>query len=82
MRVGEESNFLDEKASKAKRETIVIKDLFSSPFVVEIKYGANYEGYWCYEHMVLQLEDCMDCSTVLHLQLEFLFIFDHSCGHD
>jgi hypothetical protein len=24
----------------------------------------------------------MDCSTVLHLQLEFLFIFDHSCGHD
>ena len=53
MRVGEESNFLDEKASKAKRETIVIKDLFSSPFVVEIKYGANYEGYWCYEHMVL-----------------------------
>jgi hypothetical protein len=34
----------------------VKKDLLSSPFIVEFEYLANYEGYWYYEHMVLQLE--------------------------
>jgi hypothetical protein len=32
--------------------------------------------------MVLQLEDCVDCLKVLSPQFEFLFVFDHSCGHD
>jgi hypothetical protein len=32
--------------------------------------------------MVLQLEDCMDCLKVLFPQCQYLFLFDHSCGHD
>ncbi len=35
-----------------------------------------------YEHMVLQLEDCVDCLKVLYPQHDFLFLLDHSCGHD
>lgn len=32
--------------------------------------------------MVLQVEDCIDCLKVLYPQYDFLFLFDHSCGHD
>jgi hypothetical protein len=32
--------------------------------------------------MVLQLEDCIDVLKVLYPQFDFLFLFDHSCGHD
>ena len=35
-----------------------------------------------YEHMVLQVEDCVDCLTVLYPEHDFLFMLDHSCGHD
>jgi len=56
--------------------------LRSSPFIVEFDYGANNEGYWSYDHMVLQLEDCVDCLKVLAPQFDYLFLFDHSCGHD
>jgi len=40
------------------------------------------EEYWCYEHMVLQLEDCCDVLNSLYPQYDFLLLFDHSCGHD
>jgi len=32
--------------------------------------------------MVMQLEDCIDCLTVLYLHIDFVFLLDHSCGHD
>jgi hypothetical protein len=32
--------------------------------------------------MVLQLEDFIDCLTVLHPEFNYLFLFDHSCGHN
>ena len=35
--------------------------------------------------MVLHLEDCVDCVDcvkVLVPQFDYLFLFDHSCGHD
>ena len=32
--------------------------------------------------MVLQLEDCADVVKTLYPQFQFLFLFDHSCGHD
>ncbi len=56
--------------------------LTSSPFVIEFNYAAQDEGYRCYEHMVLQLEDCIDCLHVLHPEFDYLFLFDHSCGRD
>ena len=54
----------------------------NNPFYVELEYGANNEGYWNYELMVLQLEDCTDVVTTLYPDFDFLFLFDHSCGHD
>jgi hypothetical protein len=40
------------------------------------------DGYWVYEHMVLQLEDCVDCVQVLNPEHDILFLLDLSCGHD
>jgi hypothetical protein len=31
--------------------------------------------------MVLQLEDVVDCLIVLHPEIDYLFLFDHSYGH-
>ena len=49
------------------------------------EYG-NREGkedYCTYEHMVIQLENCMD---VLHItngyRYSYIFLFYHFCGHD
>jgi len=44
-------------------------------------YGASNEGYWNYDRMVLQLKDCVDVLKCLYPQYDFLFLFDHSCGH-
>ncbi len=40
------------------------KNLVESPFVKYFKYGygAGKEGYWTYDHMVVQFEDCVDCG--------------------
>jgi len=74
--------YVDESAAMAKWGTSEKWELRSSPFIVEFDYGANNEGYWSYDHMVLQLEDCVDCLKVLAPQFDYLFLFDHSCGHD
>ena len=37
----------------------------SSPAVIEFEHGANNEGYWRYENMAKQLEDCTDVLKVM-----------------
>ena len=32
--------------------------------------------------MVLKLEDCFNILKALHPGIDFIFLFDHSCGHD
>jgi len=58
------------------------KPLTCSPFVRTFEYGADSEGYWNYNHMVLQLEDCVDVLQYLYPQYDYIFLFDHSSGHD
>jgi hypothetical protein len=52
-----------------------------SPFVVYFELGANNEGYWTYNHMAIQFEDCVDCLKVIYPHFDFAFLFDHSQGH-
>ena len=52
-----------------------------SPFLHYFDYGENKEGYWDYNHMVLQFEDVVDCLKVMHPNFHFVFLFDHSLGH-
>ena len=76
--------YIDKTAAVSKRGSANKKPftINCNPFCVEFEYGANKEGYWCYEHMILQFEDCVDIITCLYPQFQFLFLFDHSCGHD
>jgi hypothetical protein len=51
-------------------------------FIKEFEYGSSNEGYWNYDHMVLQMEDCINLMTILYPSYDYLFLFDHSCGYD
>ena len=64
---------------KGKAEKTSLTD---SPLQVALEYGSNSEGYWNYDRMVLQMEDCTDCLRTLHPSFDIVFLFDHSCGHD
>jgi hypothetical protein len=76
------NKYKDEQAAIKKRGKADKHPLTSSPFILEFEYGASAEGYWTYDSMVLQLEDCADVVTTLYPHYQFLFLFDHSCGHD
>ena len=55
--------------------------LTESPFVHKFEFGGG-KGYWTGNHMILQVEDCIDCLCVLFTdQYDFAFLFDHSSGH-
>ena len=60
------------------------KELSESPFIIYFEYGhgVGKEGYWTYDHMALQFEDCVDCVQALYPDYDSVWMFDHSCGHD
>jgi hypothetical protein len=74
--------YKDESAATLKNGSSVKRRLTSTPFTRILEYGANSEGYWTYDAMVLQLEDCVDALQILFPQFDFIFLFDHSNGHD
>jgi hypothetical protein len=78
----EGEKYSDEDAAKKVRGNSSKAPLTESPFVVEFEYGANNQGYWDYDHMIIQFEDCIDVVKTLHPEIDFIFLFDHSCGHD
>jgi hypothetical protein len=63
------------------RNCINKKEIKESPFIKYFEHEANNEGYWGYNHMVLQLEDCVDCLKVVYPHLDFVFLFNHSSRH-
>ncbi len=74
--------YSDESAAMDKRGTSAKQPLKSSPFVVQFEYGINAEGYWTYDRMCLQIEVCIDVLQGLHPHYDYVFLFDHLCGHD
>ena len=71
----ENKEYSDVLAATNKRGTVNKQPLKSPPFVVEFKYGANAEGYWTYNHIVLKLKDCIDVVKVLYLDYNNIFLF-------
>ena len=74
--------YSDRDAARKKMGNANKKPLTTSPFVIKFEYGVQGEGYWNYDAMSVQFEDCIDCMKVLHPQYDIIFLFDHSCGHD
>jgi hypothetical protein len=60
------------------------QQLTKNPFVTEFEYGVAGQGYWDYNHMVLQMEDCIDVLHVLHGvdKYDYQFLYNHLLGHD
>ena len=53
-----------------------------SPFVRKFDYGHNQDGYWSYDTMILQFEDCVDVLRCLFRdEFEYIFYMDHSSCH-
>jgi hypothetical protein len=79
----EGKHYSDAEATKnIKGNTLRKAALTGSPFVFEFEYGANNQRYWDYDHMIIQLKDCIDVVKTVHPEFDCLFLFDHSCGHD
>jgi len=54
-----------------------------TPFIRYLLVGKSNDGYWSSAHMAVQFEDVVDCCLALYGDdMNFLFLFDHSCGHD
>ena len=64
----------DLDAGLAVHGQVAKKDLQEeSTFVVSFELGANNEGYWAYNHMSIQFEDCVDCIKVIYPHFDFVF---------
>ena len=78
----EDIHYFDKVAAQDVNESTKKPVLTASPFLRLLEYGANNDGYWTGNHMILQFEDCIDCLRVLYAeQYDFVFLFDHSSGH-
>ena len=78
----QDHEYFDKIAAKDVLDTTKKGDLIESRFIRKLWYGANAEGYWTGNHMIVQLEDCIDCLQVVYGDdYEFVFMFDHSSGH-
>ena len=75
-------NYSDEDAAITVNGSKKKDKLTCTPFVRYLEYGANNDGYWKYKNMILQLEDCVDVLQYMFPQFEFIFLFDHSNGHN
>jgi hypothetical protein len=73
--------YADEEAATYLLGNPQKSELTESPFIRFLEYGATKDGYWSYRHMVLQIEDCIDCLKVLLPNFEYVFELDHSSGH-
>ena len=76
-----DTTYTDEEAASYLNGTKNKEPLTESPFVRYLNYGAGKDGYWTYRHMVLQIEDCVDCLNYLYPQFQYQFELDHSSGH-
>ena len=76
-----DGEYVDKVAAKEVTGKTKKEPLTESPFVRLLEYGANKDGYWTGNHMVVQLEDCIDVCKVLFDDYDHLFMVDHSSGH-
>ena len=58
--------YLDEEAAIKVYNRKTKAPLTTSPFIREFDYGSNQDGYWCYETMVIQFEDTLDCLWAIY----------------
>ena len=74
-------DYFDKAAATEVNSNTKKMTLTKSPFIHAFEFGGD-KGYWTGNHMILQVEDCIDCLCVLFADLyDYTFLFDHSSGH-
>ena len=77
-----DGEYFDKVADMDVLDTTKKNNFGESPFIRKLWYGSNNKGYWTGNHMIFQLEDCMDCLDVIFGdRFDFVFLFDHSSRH-
>ena len=72
----ENKEYLDKEAAMKLNNSVLKPKLTTRPFVTSFQYGQNQEGYWTYDHTILQLEDVCDClKVVFEDKYDFYFLF-------
>ena len=54
-KIREDQHYSDRDTAVQLYGTSKKKKLITTPFVRELEYGKNNNGYWTYDHMVIQL---------------------------
>ena len=67
------TKYSDEVAAQQIKGTPLKQELTSLPFIQELEHGKNSDGFWTYDHMVLQFEDCIDVLKHLYPQFDYVF---------
>ena len=78
----EGQDYTCENAAMSKYGNMKKQKLTEQIFVKWLEYGASKEGYWNYDSMAIQIENCIDVLQVLFPQFDIVFLLDYSNGHD
>ena len=74
-----EQNIIKTDAAVLKCGNAMKGNLGESPFCSKIDYGSSKEGYWSYEDIAIQLEDCDDAlKSINGDKFDYCFLFDHA----
>lgn len=73
--------YMDEQAATFSKGNSRKSPLKESPFIRYLNYGVGKYGYWTYRHMIMQIEDCVNCLKFMFPQYNFVFELNHSSGH-
>ena len=46
-----------------------------------LAYGSGKDGYRTYRHLIIQIEDCIDCIKMMYPQFNYELELDHLSGH-
>ena len=74
--------YKDEEAEAHLTGTPRKKPLAESPFVRYLDYGSGKDRYLTYHHMIIQIEDCVDCLKRMCPQFDYELELDHSSGQN
>eukprot|EP00957_Ditylum_brightwellii_P157588 11994787-Ditylum_brightwellii.AAC.1 len=74
--------YCDLDAAKRVLQPAETPPLLEDPFIRLFEYGntEGKEGYWNYDHMVIQVEDVVDVMFAVHgTRFDIVLLLDHSC---
>ena len=70
----EGQKYMDQDAAKKVKGSADKQPLVKDPSIFEFEPGTNAQGWWTYDHFVLQIEDVCDVLRGLYPQFKLIFM--------